>query len=63
MGVMEGNSLAPASAWMNANICVPLGWTFPAAEMVKGSRIKSGTIPFRYKQNDLIVRAMTQAIE
>lgn len=46
-----------------ANICVLVGRTFPAAEMVKGSRNKSGTISFRYKRNYLIMRAVTQAIE
>lgn len=52
---------APGSTRTSTNICVSLRSTFPTAEMVKGSCIKSGTIPFRYNGNDL--RAAIQVIE
>lgn len=34
---ITGREGAPASAGSSTNICEPLGWTFPAAETVKGS--------------------------
>lgn len=64
-GVAESNSQdkREASSGMSTHICVLLGWTFPAAEMEEGYWIKSGTIPFRYKRNDSIIRAITHVIE
>lgn len=63
----EGHSgkqfIRQEGAAASTHVCVLWEWTFPAAELVKGSQIKSGTTQFRYKRKDLILRAATEAIE